>query len=281
MKPPAALDNLYRDLRDKRLLPLVLILVVALIAIPVLLSSDDPPPLPTSTAATDALGAGEGAEQIDPVVLTEVPGIRDYKKRLSDLNKKNPFRQQLTGPTRAEQKALAQANRQAKQQKSAAAGGPGAGSSAAAGNEQAVAGGGETADAAAGGSTGSGSRSRSGSSDEVILFSYEIDVKVGPVGDTKKLDGVKRGQFLPGKKRPIAIFLDADVGAGIATFAVSGDVVDVEGKGECLPKPDNCQYLVLSEGQEQRFTYQPDGKTYRLKLNKVKLVEKLTDRGSF
>ena len=71
------------------MLPLVALLVVAIIAIPFLLGKDPaPPPVPAGAAVTSADAADfEGAEITDPVVLAEVPGIRDFRKRLSRLHR--------------------------------------------------------------------------------------------------------------------------------------------------------------------------------------------------
>ena len=73
------LRDLYRDLRDRRLLPVVIALAVAIVAVPFLLggggSDPVPPPVP---AATSQAGAG-GADPLSPVVLADVPGLRDYR----------------------------------------------------------------------------------------------------------------------------------------------------------------------------------------------------------
>jgi hypothetical protein len=88
---PKFLADLYADLRDKRLLPLVVLLVAAMIAAPILLptsgESDEP-------AAAVPVAGGEG--EAKDATLTVVPaetGLHDYKKRLGHRAPLNPFRQ--------------------------------------------------------------------------------------------------------------------------------------------------------------------------------------------
>jgi hypothetical protein len=83
---PDFAKDLYADLRDRRLLPLVVVLVVAIVAAPILLqnkSSDSPPPSPIATQPA-----------VDAASFTVVPatnGIKSYKKRLKHRRSVNPF----------------------------------------------------------------------------------------------------------------------------------------------------------------------------------------------
>ena len=74
LQAPPFLDNLYRDMRDRRLLVPALALLVALIAVPLALSSSSattaPPPVPPAAASS---GAGHEAAT-SPAVLAEQPG---------------------------------------------------------------------------------------------------------------------------------------------------------------------------------------------------------------
>jgi hypothetical protein len=93
IKSPDFLNDLYRDLRARRLLIPAAALAVALVAVPVLLSTDSPsapPPAPPPPAEATAA---------QPAVLAETVGIRDYRKRLEALKSKNPFKQKFALPT--------------------------------------------------------------------------------------------------------------------------------------------------------------------------------------
>ena len=93
VQTPAFLNNLYRDMRDRRLLLPALALVIAVIAVPAALSSSSattaPPPAPAAAGS-----AHEAATS--PAVLTEQLGVTDYRKRLEQIKSKNPFRKHFT-----------------------------------------------------------------------------------------------------------------------------------------------------------------------------------------
>jgi len=89
---PPFLNNLYRDMRDRRLLVPALALLVALIAVPVMLKSS-PSSSPPSPQASS--GTGE-ATATEPAVVTRQLGVTNYRKRLGALQSKNPFRKHFT-----------------------------------------------------------------------------------------------------------------------------------------------------------------------------------------
>ena len=84
---PRAVEDLYRDMRDRRLLFPALALIVAIIAVPLALSaSKEPAPAPA------VFQPPEGSEAVAPAVVTEQQvGVRDYRKRLEGLKSKDPF----------------------------------------------------------------------------------------------------------------------------------------------------------------------------------------------
>ena len=198
VRVPRPLDDLYRDMRDRRLILPAVALLVAIIAVPVALSADkESPPAPL------AYTPPEGAEAVAPAVLTEQPvGVRDYRERLDELKSKNPFASDFGGP---------------------AEGGSGGGSSAAASSP--------TVDVTAPTGSGSGgptttntdtiqpdnptgdaateqpddsqsSGSGDGGGDEVLILAPRIDVRGGPVGNRKKIKDVESGDLLPDRAGP-------------------------------------------------------------------------------
>jgi hypothetical protein len=93
-------DIIY-DLRSSGLLPVVILLLVAIVAVPALISRGNHD---SSSAASLQPTAGTVAPEAERAVVSYDPGIRDYKKRLNDLSPKDPFRQQFahsaaTAPT--------------------------------------------------------------------------------------------------------------------------------------------------------------------------------------
>jgi hypothetical protein len=87
---PKILADLYADLRDRRLLPLVALLIVAIVAAPILLNKkgggEEAP------ALTPAVAAGAEASDATFTVVPAQPGLRDYQKRLRHRTALNPFR---------------------------------------------------------------------------------------------------------------------------------------------------------------------------------------------
>ena len=98
VQTPQLLTDLYRDLRDRRLLVPALVLVVALIAVPVALSSSSATTAPPAPAPAATADGSEEEAATSPAVLTEELGVTDYRKRLEQLQGNNPFQQQFALP---------------------------------------------------------------------------------------------------------------------------------------------------------------------------------------
>lgn len=95
LRAPKVLVDLYADLRDRRLLPLVALLLVAIVAAPILLNkkgdSEEAP------ALTPAVAAGAEAADATFTVVPAEPGLRDYEKRLRHRTPLDPFRRSPEG----------------------------------------------------------------------------------------------------------------------------------------------------------------------------------------
>jgi hypothetical protein len=284
IKAPRIVSDLYRDLRDRRLLLPIVAVLVAIVAVPVVLKSQSSgSPAPVADAPSSV---GDEVTAVEPAVLVADSGIRDYRKRLDALKSKNPFEQKFALPT-PESVALE--------------GGSGDGGGSTDTSSTSV------SDTITAPSTGAGEPSSSStavtdttvtdnagdvttSTDTVTtdtssgdgeskppktitrFYAGRIDVTVGPLGDAKRLDDVRVLDFLPSDKNPVVAFLGLSHGADAAVFSVSRDVVETEGDGSCSPKqPAPCQYLTLKSGGQQTFTF-ADGTTYRLRLLHTNVV---------
>jgi hypothetical protein len=273
-KPPKILENIYRDLRDRRLLSIAIVLVLAIIAVPFLVKGDsDDGGTAGSTAV--ALAPLEGTEVLDPAVLAEEPVLRDFRKRLDTYRERNPFEQQMTGTPASLDDLSAEED----------------------GGGTAVDGGGSSEDISVddltGVDTGEIDTGEIGSDDggsappvpdpsdpdpvepaeppETTLVTTRIDVRMGTVGDTKKIKNVKPLDFLPERRGAVVEFVAGDFDLTRAIFIVSPDVLLSEGDGKCAPSPQQCDFLALDVGQEHSFQY--DGERYRMKLLDVYLHE--------
>lgn len=264
--PPPFVKDLYLDLRDRRLLPVVGLMVVALIAVPMLLSSS-PKAEEAGGAGLDASSAqlaSELALETQPVVLADGGGIRDYRKRLRDFRRKNPFKQQMTTPDLDKagvervlddvEKALSEVD----------PGGGGTGTSAPS----------ITSPTGSAPSTGSPGGTSEPKKPSPRFYSYAIDVRFGEVGETHLRRKVKRMTLLPSKTVPLLAFLGVSTNEKEAIFLVSKEIGS-QGEGICAPSEESCQFLNLRRGQTQFLDVgagTDDHVTYELKLERIRRI---------
>lgn len=240
--------DLVYDLRNRGLLPPAVLLVIAIVAAPLIISrsgSGSESAAPSQLAA-QSQSAGELAPENQAAVLAYNPGVRDYRKRLSELASKDPFKQQFAAPPAA--------------------------AAAASGDATGVTGGGGTTGTT--GTTGTGSGTGS-ATHTINYFYYETDVAVGEAGgELRRRNKVPVFSFLPSEEIPVLLFL-GNVKQGksaAAVFSVAKNVIAVEGGGDCFPSQDDCQLLVLKPGETGDLTYAVDNKIYRIKVVRVELV---------
>jgi hypothetical protein len=263
IEPPKLLGDLISDMRDRRLLLPALLLVVALVAVPVGLStSPSAPPAPAAAAA----GASGGISAAEPAVLTEQVGIRSYRKRLAQLKQKNPFQRHFALPKLQKTNPGVLAPPTASSSSPAPAPAPTA--PAPAGTDTSTA---STTEPVTTTTTHTVTVQQPRKPRQVRLYSWVADVKVGPQGSLERHDGVKNLEYLPEAHTPMLIFAGAKLNGEQASFLVSDDVSSVDG-GVCRPGRAKCQVLRMKPGDEASLDYAPDGKTYILKLIGIRQV---------
>ncbi len=261
-----------RDLRDRNMLIPAIALVVAIIAVPVLLgggSAEVTAPVAPPVGAAPA--SMTGSEEVDPVVLAEVPGLRDYRERLDEFGARNPFKQQMTGGSGSGEKAAS----------ADGSGGSGGGGSTSTTTDtistSTSSSGSTTTDTSSTTTTDTGGTSSGGgnSGGGTKVIQIQIDVRVGIPGKAKVLTDVESLEFLPGNERPIVQYVAGDYAATKAAFVVSPAVISTEGDGNCDPGRNNCQFLLMKKGDVQFFEYGPEAKakTYKLELLAINRVE--------
>jgi hypothetical protein len=272
IRTPQVLNNLYRDMRDRRLLLPALALLVALIAVPAMLkstSSSAPTPSPPVPSGSDQPTAAE------PAVLARQLGVTNYRKRLDALNSKNPFRQHFTElPKGAKLNTTSSA------------------SSSTTTTSSATSTSSPTVPVEPSSSTASGATSSSTSTStsptvstsppathghhhkpQLFYVKRRIDVKVGPQGDVVRKNGVKQLSFLPNGATPLVAYLGANEAGTRAFFDLSSDVTSASGDGRCLPSASTCRFVALKQGEVEKFDYAPHpGTPYKLKLLAIRNV---------
>ena len=249
---PQLLSDLYRDLRDRRLLPLLVVLVVGIAVVPIALSSkstSNPVPPPATPVA-------KKSNVPATAVVVSNPGVRDYKRRLKD-SPQDPF----IPP------AFATISQSAGNTSSSGS----SGSASPTG----------TATSPSGTTPSSGSAPTGGSTTQQVqteskFFFYRVKLRTGEVGQTLKVrDSVGTLTPLPSKTVPALEFLGVTTNSSFqptrAVFLVSSAVSAVDGEGACDFAGTFCQIVSLKPGEHEDMVW-TDGRSYRVDLVNFDLV---------
>jgi hypothetical protein len=255
LKVPQMLQDLYWDLRDRRLLPLIALVIVAIVAVPFLLGESEKPaekvtPPPSANAPS--------AREASLTVLPAEPGLRDPHKRLAHRSAKNPFHQHFAGPVLNEGSAPIEEG---------------------SGGESSVTGGTGESSPGSGGGTVTVPVPAPVGSGEVQLYSFGIDISVAhtevtesgvmKMGAPEIRKNVVRGKPLPGKKAPVLTFLGVDSGLKNALMLVSTEATSLFGDNECAAGTATCQLLTLEPKTPEVVEYGENGARYKFELLSV------------
>lgn len=262
LKVPDFLLDLYYDLKDRHLLPLVALLLVAIVAVPIALSqsgSEEPEAggaAETAVATPSAVSAKSGV-----LVAKSAPGLRDYKRRLQRMEAEDPFVQQYRG--------------KASESSSAAPGGTSEAEPVSSGGST------ETYVPAPTSPTGTGGEPTPGQG-ELTYFSYAIDVRVVPggsqegatsAGDAQVRRNLPELTMLPSRETPAVIYMGSTKDGKKALMMVSSNVEAIFGDAKCVLGSDSCQLLAMEPGVPETVIYGGEGRTFKIELLKVHLVE--------
>jgi hypothetical protein len=260
------LEDLWQDLREKRLWPVAVALALALVAVPVLLKKPFQAPPPAAPLAQSA--ADQDLKHQAKVVLANQ---ESNGSRLNLFDPSDPFRAPASarkkddnGVTSASGGGLANPADQAAS--------TGSGSTLAGGGGSLTPStGGGGGGFSGGGTTGGGSIPKSKT--KVTKFTYVIDVTYKHNGHTRKEKGMTALEMLPNSSSPLLVFLGVDSKATNAVFIVDSSLKPAPlSEGKCKPSNDNCNFLYLGAGNEEVFTTS-DGQTYSLQIDGIRRVK--------
>lgn len=261
IKVPAFLQDLYYDLKDRHLLPLVALLIVAIVAVPIALGQSGSEEPEAEGASESAIAAPSVASSgSGELVAKATPGLRDYRKRLSRMRAEDPFDQQFDED----------------------------------GEESGSGGGATVIESESGGSpsvptepSGPGTspvpldENGEPDPDRLTYFSYAIDVRVVP-GNSPNWDGgsgkpqVRRNlpelTMLPSRETPALIYMGSTKDGKKALMMVSSNVEALFGDAKCVLGSDSCQLLLMEPGVPETIVYGGEGRTFKIELLKVHLV---------
>jgi hypothetical protein len=267
LKTPAVLSDLYYDLRDRRLLPVVALVIVAIVAVPFLLGGDNERVyVPPASGGLAALGAEKTSKL---TVVEATPGLREYRKRLGDRSPTNPFKQRYTGLPESAQV-------QSSSSESTAEGAGGGSLTVTESNtveapEAAPEGGGSGGDAGGGSSGGSTQK-----------LEFVIDVQISHSEKTAN-GGEKMSPIevrhdvpilaqLPGKKASVVTLLGANVQKQRLVFLVSHAVKSIGGEYSCITRGEICELLEVGEGILLEYVHKPTGVRYAIKVTNAAVI---------
>lgn len=263
LKPPQFAADLYADLRDRRLLPLVAVLAVAIIAAPILLAGQGeegeptPPPAPSAGAAAQASFAVVPAET----------GLRDYRKRLGHREARNPFRQPPAPKPE---------------------GGGEGGTESSGGSELAATGGAETAPVSealiptAPAEAGSDANTET-TTDVVVerqIVGYTLNIKAGFEPPLQEQKGVPPMTKLPSPDNAILSYIGLSKDNQRALFLLDSSVTAYYGPVRCTLDKETCSVVEVKPGKTAIFVYGLEETKYRLKLEQIAPVVRTREKAA-
>lgn len=271
LKVPPFLADVYYDLRDRRLLPVVALVVVAIAAVPFLLG-DSEEPLLAPTAAEEAAEAARqeiaGASSL--TVVEAKPGLRDYRKRLKGRTPTDPFEQRYTGLPEDVQLESSEVSSVT----DTSGGGESSGGSVTTTiDETTVSPSGGSGGDSGGAPSGSGKSGEPDSLEGKQLYGFRPDVRFGVAGSgqLKLHDDLPLGSLLPGQNA-VVLFIGVTQNGERALFSVAPEIV-VRGDGGCVGGDENCRFLSMREGDAVDLLTATPGRSFRLKVESIDFVE--------
>jgi hypothetical protein len=220
--------GLITDLRDKRLWPVAAALVVALVAVPVLLSKPAPT-VPVAQAAPQNAAVAPAAA-VPAVSVQVVPSHSRLPGPARD-----PFTQRQHGGGAAAATSSTTATTVTGTGK-----GAGTGSTPASGTPTAP-------------STAPGTTTTPSSTAPLTYLIFTADLVVDRVGGhPETVNDVERLTPLPSTRNAFLVFLGIKNDRNTAEFLVSSHAKPA-GQGKCIPSPSQCQLLALKVGQHEAF----------------------------
>jgi hypothetical protein len=249
------LQRIRADLTERRLWPIVLLLVVALVAVPVVLRPDagDPAAAAPSAPATPPAAEAPSPAATMAAVTAVLEGTETSKTRGT---RRDPF----AAPTGA--KATAKAEVAATAGKSAApasASPPASGSGSSPGSPST-----RSAPAPASAPTPkSGQPDSDADADPTARTTYRLRRADIRFDDADVVHDAIRLRAFPSPKRPVALYLGATAGGKAAAFVITTEA-EVSGDGTCRPRKRLCTHLLLKPGEEAMLTVGATQHTLRL-----------------
>jgi hypothetical protein len=249
-----ALTDLWDDLRAKRLWPVAALLLLAVIAVPVVLTKKSEKPATTTTASQAP------TKQPDPLAKVTVTDTTDTGSSLSAFDPSNPFLPPA-GAIKDESQTPSTPSGSTPSASTPSGGGAPSGGTSPSG------GGNETG----GGNQTGGGNETGGGGTTTTNYTYVIDATFTANGRKRSIHGMQKLDVLPSQADPLLIFMGVTNDAGNAVFLVDA-TLQTTGEGSCKPNALQCAFLYLGPGSEQQFTT-TNGDSYSLVVDQIRKVK--------
>jgi hypothetical protein len=246
------LQDVWHDLRERRLWPIAALLLVGILAIPAVLTESRTEPPPAPVAAVPNADAPKG-----PGVRLDVENA-DSSGTGSALNvfaPEDPFVPPKSVTEKPQGEATATA---AGPSGDGGAGQPGAGGAPAPGGPQLVP------------PQSPGTPVPPVAPPKTSEYEYVADVTFWN-GDRRRERRLRKLDMLPNQAAPLLIFMGVTGEGGNAIFLVDS-TLKTAGEGNCRPTRANCAFVDIGPGAEHTFTTET-GEAYRLRIDEIRRVK--------
>ena len=245
--------DLWHDLKEKRLWPVAVVLLAALVAVPVLLAKPASAPPAAAPVATAAGPKPDVLKQLAKVKLGEdVPGDGST---LGVFDPGDPFK-----PPKGAIKKHEDGHPRPRVRAPAT---PGTAGGTDPGTRRDSDGPAETP----GGTPDTGG----GTTTTTTAYKYVVDLTFKANGRTRRIKGMEKLEMLPNQNSPLLIFMGVTPKGSDAVFLVDS-TLEAAGEGRCKPSEAECAFALIGAGSEYMFT-EDNGDTYTVRIDEIRKVE--------
>ena len=253
--------DLWQDLQAKRLWPVAGVLLLALVAVPVVLSKSAETPAPAPVQAVRKAPDPKDLKALASVKLDETSLERGSS--LDTFDPSDPFRPPKAIAKRSGESGGAPSTVTSEPPSSGSTGGDTGSTGGDTGST-----GGDTG--STGGGTTGGTGTGGGTPTQTAQYRYVADVTFTANGRERHIKALERLDMLPSQSSPLLLFLGVTPKAGNAVFLIDS-TLDAAGEGKCKPRPTECAFLYLGAGSVHGFTNEA-GDSYTLRIDEIRKV---------
>lgn len=298
IKVPDFLLDIYYDLKERHLLPVAAVLLIAIVVVPIALTQSGPTEeeTPISPGAIAGASSAEGSGQL---VAQSAPRLRKYQRRLAHLTAKDPFVRHYVERTAKgpEASTATSSGTGSTSSESASSVEPEYTESSAPSYTPPV----ETSPGPTPSNPSNAESEPESPQANLKWFSYAIDVRVVSHGSasasvsTESEPGVEAEPgaedgssaagkstvrhnlpeltMIPSRETPALVYMGSTKDGKKALMLVSSDVKAIFGDAPCVLGSQTCQLLAMEPELPETIVYGATGKTYTIELRKIRLVE--------